>query len=202
MGADMKYIQTDKIVPIVSLLAVGLFYGLTANADAVATKLSKNMEYKLSVRFPENMPVCTASSGGHADGFYAWFGKDCHDQNNLDKSTTGIAVEASYNDNFISLKKYAEEYCGKDMDTDSNIQVLLKELSIKGHRSVTCATRQPDGSIAIYILTQGPKAPRLHDSPGFNWLYINYFAALTTFPKRLKKEFGIFKMIVKSMHID
>jgi len=160
----------------------------------------RNDEFGLEVSFPPGGKVCTASSGGHAHGFYAWYGgreTECG-STQPDVHATVLSIYASYNTTFDnSPYETLREECRAQALSQSDA-VHLRGLSFAGLASATCMVRRADGRLEIEVVTQAGRFP----TGGTLRPRINYTATLITQGERVGEDLALFRRFLEDIAIN
>jgi hypothetical protein len=178
------------------LICVASFCLISSTASGIYV----NEEFGIRVPFPNGFVVCPASSGGHLHGFGGYLSSrsiDCQGAESKPHVFLGIYGEGNTtfrlhpSDLLPCHATGLPEYIGVD----------LRGLSIAGRSSASCAVRNSDGSIVIYVVAQGGHWGQGDNAPRYRAPLMNYIASLGTNPNRVGRDLVIFREFLSRIEI-
>lgn len=181
-----------------SILGLAILCWPASLAAAGGPQVHRNEEFGIQARFPSGIQVCEALSGDHPIGFYAWLGRQTDCGASKPPSVGAMNVTALYNAAFYTSPSLPGCRAGS---VPRGSRIDLSGLAFRGLRSVSCATRQADGSLEVFVAAQGGSWGRRYRSPETRAPLIDYSAVLKTNPERLRRDMATFRTLLSHIVI-
>ena len=195
--AGERLLMSDAIFVRLGLaIAITTFSGCAASGNE---RTYVNDEYGFKVKFPESVNVCTALSGSHPVGYYAWLGANTDCEAAKPAGIGSISITAGYNASFEPAPSLAS--C-RDGEAPAEIAIDLNRLAFPASPSVRCAVRRDDGTYEVHVASQGGRQRGMDLPPAIrNAPAVDYNAVLRTNSRRLKGDMKMFRTVLSQTSV-